>query len=252
MKAMILAAGLGTRLRPWTLSHPKALVPVAEVPMLDRVIIRLRSLGFDDITVNVHHFADQITDHIAATYPGDDIHVSDESDKLLDTGGAILHAAKWLCASPEPFLVHNVDILSDAPLADIMRCHCSADADISLVTSPRASSRKLIFNESGQLRGWHNLKSDEMRPGGFRFSENMHESAFSGIYVVNPGIIADLASYSDRIRNKAFPVMDFLLANTEALKINEIRLAELNLIDIGKPETLSQADSFFSNLAGHQ
>ncbi|MDE6382409.1 MAG: NTP transferase domain-containing protein, partial [Muribaculaceae bacterium] len=120
MKAFILAAGLGTRLRPWTLEHPKALVPVGGVPMLERVILRMRDQGFDDITVNVHHFADQIVDFLNARDFGVAVHISDERERLLDTGGAILHASRFLAADPAPFLVHNVDILSDAPHASLM------------------------------------------------------------------------------------------------------------------------------------
>ena len=114
MKAFILAAGLGTRLKPWTLSHPKALVPVGGVPMLERVIRRLENEGFDYIVVNVHHFASQITDFLKARAWQARIEVSDETDLLLDTGGALVHAAPLLCRDSEPFLIHNVGILSDA------------------------------------------------------------------------------------------------------------------------------------------
>ena len=129
MKAMILCAGLGTRLRPWTLSHPKALVPVGGVPMLERVIDKLRSQGFDYIVVNVHHFPEQIVDFLRQRDLGVKIAVSDESDRLLDTGGAIMKAEELLRFSDGPVLVHNVDILSDADLRGLMQRHI----DLSLI-----------------------------------------------------------------------------------------------------------------------
>ena len=191
MKAFILAAGLGTRLRPWTLEHPKALVPVGGMPMLERVILRMRDQGFDDITVNVHHFAGQIVDFLNTRDFGVSIHVSDERERLLDTGGAILHASRFLAADPAPFLVHNVDILSDAPLASLMQKHIGSGRDISLVTSERKSSRRLLFDADGTLAGWHSLATDEYRPEGFcRHAEDgLAENAFSGIYVVSANAV---------------------------------------------------------------
>lgn len=247
MKALILAAGLGTRLRPWTLSHPKALVPVGKRPMLRRVIDRLRSEGFDRIAVNVHHFSGQIVDFLKEYPAGRDIYISDESEALLDTGGALLHAAPFLASDSEPFLVHNVDILSDAPLREIMEIHHASGRDISLVTSDRDSSRKLIFTAQGDLRGWHNLKTGEYRPAGFRPEAGWHESAFSGIYAVNPRVISNLRIYSERIGSPAFPIMDYLLKNSNKENIGEIKLAKLDLIDIGKPYSLDEAERLFSS-----
>lgn len=164
MKAFVLAAGLGTRLKPWTEKHPKALVPVGGVPMLERVIGRLRQEGFDDITVNVHHFADQIRDFLDSKDFGVTVHISDESERLSDTGGGILKAGPILGRDKCPFIVHNVDILSDAPLAEIMAEHLRSGRDISLVTSPRESTRKLVFDDRESLHGWHNLSTGEYRP----------------------------------------------------------------------------------------
>lgn len=252
MKAFILAAGLGTRLKPWTLEHPKALVPVGGVPMLRRVIDRLRQEGFDDITVNVHHFADQIIDYLECEDFGVDIRISDESEALLDTGGALLHAAGMLDDGESPVLVHNVDILSNAGLAGIMLHHAGIEQDITLVTSPRQSSRKLVFDHSDDLRGWHNVVSGEYRPDGFAPDANMHENAFSGIYVFGPKVFSELRKYADAIRNVRFSVMDFLLWNAakdyggfDRLSIHELMIPNLKLIDIGKPDTLTKADSFF-------
>ncbi len=121
MKAMILAAGLGTRLRPWTLEHPKALVPVGGVPMLERVIVRLKDEGFDEIVVNIHHFGDQIIDFVRSKDFGVKIFISDERGELLDTGGGLVYARELL--GEDPVLVHNVDILSNADLKSFMRKH---------------------------------------------------------------------------------------------------------------------------------
>ncbi|MDE5645751.1 MAG: NTP transferase domain-containing protein [Muribaculaceae bacterium] len=248
MKAFILAAGLGTRLRPWTLEHPKALVPVGGVPMLERVILRMRDQGFDDITVNVHHFADQIVDFLNTRDFGVSIHVSDERERLLDTGGAILHAARFLASDPAPFLVHNVDILSDAPLASLMQKHVGSGRDISLVTSDRKSSRRLLFDSSGKLSGWHNLATDEYRPEGFcrHVEDGLSENAFSGIYVVSANAVDSFREYADKIGSTSFPLMDYLLQRPQKTDIGEIRLDSLNLIDIGKPETLGVAESLWS------
>lgn len=247
MKAFILAAGLGTRLRPWTLEHPKALVPVGGVPMLERVILRMRDQGFDDITVNVHHFADQIVDFLNTRDFGVAVHISDEREKLLDTGGAILHASRFLAADPAPFLVHNVDILSDAPLASLMQKHMDSGRDISLVTSDRKSSRRLLFDAGGALSGWHNLATDEYRPEGFRpdREDGLAENAFSGIYVVSANAVGSFREYSDKIGSPSFPLMDYLLQCPQKTDIGEIRLDSLNLIDIGKPETLGMAESLW-------
>lgn len=245
MKAFVLAAGLGTRLKPWTLTHPKALVPVGGVPMLRRVIDRLNDEGFSDITVNVHHFGSQIIDFINREYPDAGIRISDETECLLDTGGAILAAGDMLAADDEPILVHNVDILSDAPLRAILELHRESGRDISLVTSPRASSRKLVFNPDGRLEGWHRVDENIYRPAGFTPSPQMHESAFSGIYVLQPVVIRNLAGYSAAIGSRVFPIMDYLIENPYKDDIGEIRLDSLNLIDIGKPDNLQKAESLF-------
>ena len=248
MKAFILAAGLGTRLRPWTLEHPKALVPVGGMPMLERVILRMRDQGFGDITVNVHHFAGQIVDFLNTRDFGVSIHVSDERERLLDTGGAILHASRFLAADLAPFLVHNVDILSDAPLASLMQKHIGSGRDISLVTSERKSSRRLLFDADGTLAGWHILATDEYRAEGFcrHAVDGIGENAFRGLFVVVAHAVDSFREYADRIGSSSFPLMDYLMQRPQKADIGEIRLDSLNLIDIGKPETLGLAESLWS------
>lgn len=242
MRAMILAAGLGTRLKPWTTEHPKALVPVGGVPMLERVILKLKSHGFREIVVNVHHFADQIVSFLDDRDFGVDIHISDESGKLLDTGGGLIHAARWFCG--ESVLVHNVDILSNADLGELMHCHRDSGNDVTLLTSGRESSRRLLFDIDGRLAGWHNLSTDEYRPDMAASVDGAAEEAFSGIYVVSPEGVGALCEYGKKIGKDAFPIMEFFLSSMDKIKIRRKFSADLKLLDIGKPETLGQAAAF--------
>lgn len=242
MKAMILAAGLGTRLKPWTEKHPKALVPVAGVPMLERVIHSLASQGFDEIVVNVHHFASQIIDYLkTARFENVSVEVSDESGLLLDTGGGIVHAVDKLCADNRPFLVHNVDILTDADLRSLMERHESGEADATLLVSNRDSSRKLLADDSGKLVGWHNLNTDAYRPAGFIPDSSFRELAFSGIYALSPSAVAEMKSI---FGDAPFPVMDFFL-NERRKSAAVCDEQTFSIIDIGKPESLRRANELF-------
>ena len=238
MKAMILAAGLGTRLKPWTLNHPKALVPVGGVPMLERVLVNLRRQGFDYIVVNVHHFADQIIEFLNKKEFGVKVFVSDETDRLLDTGGAILKAAELLRLNEGPALIHNVDILSNADLTDLMRAHENLGADSTLLVSERTSSRKLIFDDDMKLSGWHNLSDDRYRPDNYVAQSRHTEYAFSGIHVVGERIVDEMKRLED---DSKFSIIDFLISPSNNCQISGYLQKDLNLIDIGKPATLSQA-----------
>lgn len=244
MKAFIMAAGLGTRLKPFTLTNPKALVPVGGEPMLKRVIERLKSEGFDDIVINVHHFAEKIEEYVRVNDSfGIRIRFSDERALLRDTGGAILHAEKMLAETSEPFLIHNVDILSDAPLKELMCRHIDSGAAASLLVSGRQSSRKLIFGADGRLCGWHNLKDDIYKPAGFEPGPEDSEYAFSGIHVMSPELI-----YEEMKRQRltgVFSIIDFYLAAAAKIDIKGVYREELKLIDIGKPQTLAKANELF-------
>lgn len=236
MEAFVLAAGLGTRLRPWTLQHPKALVPVGGVPMLERVILNLRKEGFTGITVNIHHFGQQIMDFLDAHDFGVRINVSDERDTLLDTGGGLVGASRFFGDSP--VLVHNVDILSNAHLGELMKRHVRTGADVTLLVSRRESGRKLIFDTSMNLRGWHNIKENRFRPESIRLKPYDSEYAFSGIYVVGVKAREEMRSI---FGDTPFPVMDYLLSEKRKAKAVGVIDPDLHLIDIGKPETLRQA-----------
>lgn len=248
MKAMILAAGLGTRLKPWTNEHPKALVPVNGDPMLKRVISKLLSQGFNEIILNVHHFADQIINYVSSNNLGvKSIKISNESDKLLDTGGGILKASSLF--NNDNILIHNVDILSNADLSQLMKHHILNGNDVTLLTSNRDSSRKLIFDLNSNLIGWHNIKQNLYKPEALNddflansFKQNNYsEFAFSGIYVISPNVIPYLEDYSAKNNTDSFPIMDFLLTLPPQLKIKNFNHPELKLIDIGKPDALARA-----------
>lgn len=249
MKAFILAAGLGTRLRPWTLSHPKALVPVEGLPMLRRVIENLRDKGFDRIVVNVHHFASQIVDYLNENDFGVEIAVSDESASLLETGGGLLHARRLLDSDDTPFLVHNVDILSNADLPALMAAQEGSRALGTLLVNRRDSNRKLLFDEDMTLAGWHSLKDNSYRPDGFLPGKDMREFAFSGIYTLSP----DVFPLMDRLGFKgAFPIMDFFMAvagmRDSCLSLKGLDSGELRVLDIGKPDSLAGAATFLAQM----
>ncbi len=239
MKAMIFAAGLGTRLKPITDNCPKALVDVGGKPMLRRVIENMRAIGIAEMVVKVHHHADMIIDYLTANDNfGVNIHVSDERQRLLDTGGAILKARRWLDGD-EPFIVHNADILTDLDLAAMSREHISSGADVTLLVASRATKRYFLFDERSCLRGWLNKTTGETMPAGIVNDGALRELAFGGIHILSPGIFDRLEAYAP---DEKFSIVPFYVASCSDLKIKGyVSPAEYKWIDIGKPETLAQA-----------
>ena len=239
MKAMIFAAGLGTRLKPLTDHMPKALVPVAGKPMLEHVIRKLIAAGCNEIVINVHHFADQIIDFVKANNNfGITIHISDETDMLLDTGGGIKKASSFF---NEPFLIHNVDILSNVDLKSLYEYHLTSGNDATLLVSPRKTVRYLLFDEGNQLCGWVNKDTLQTKPEGFVYQpEVQKEYAFSGIHIVSPSLF----NYMGENWIGKFPIMDFYLQTCQEAKLGGYAKEDLQLIDIGKPETLAVAEDF--------
>ena len=239
MKAMIFAAGLGTRLKPLTDHMPKALVPVAGKPMLEHVIRKLIAAGCDEIVINVHHFADQIIDFVKANNNfGITIHISDETDMLLDTGGGIKKASSFF---NEPFLIHNVDILSNVDLKSLYEYHLTSGNDATLLVSPRKTVRYLLFDEGNQLCGWVNKDTLQTKPEGFVYQpEVQKEYAFSGIHIVSPSLF----NYMGENWTGKFPIMDFYLQTCQEAQLGGYAKEDLQLIDIGKPETLAVAEDF--------
>jgi mannose-1-phosphate guanylyltransferase len=189
MRAMVLAAGLGTRLRPLTDSRPKALVELNGRTLLEITLTRLREFGVTDVIVNVHHFADMVVEYLAARQNfGMRVEISRE-DVLLDTGGGLKKAA-WFFqkdASDEPLLLHNVDVISNVDIEDMVKCHREYDALATLAVQRRPSSRQLLFDEGGLLCGRRFEK--EGRTEIARQADPLRPLAFCGIHVISPRML---------------------------------------------------------------
>ena len=248
MKALIFAAGLGTRLRPLTNDRPKALVEVAGVTMLERVIRNVAQAGFDDITINVHHFGEKIIDFLQENHNfGLNIHISDERDLLLDTGGGILKARRWLDGG-EPFLVHNADILTDLDLTAIYKNHQHNEALATLLVKDRVTQRYFVFDRSMRLQGWINKKTGETRPDGFTHDAcTMLERAFGGVHVISPSIFPLLERHA-QVTGPVFSITPFYIDVCRTQRICGYEpSASYRWLDVGKPETLAQAQAEFSH-----
>lgn len=243
MKAMIFAAGLGTRLKPLTDSMPKALVPIAGKPLLEHVILKLKNAGFDEIIVNVHHFPEQIIDFLKEKNNFDiRIEVSDERDFLLDTGGGVKKVA-WFFDDNKPFLVHNVDILSNIDLNALYHQHVRANAMATLAVSSRNTFRYLLFNDDLQLKGWINEKTAETKPANLRKPELYQKLAFSGIQILSPSVFGLMES-----ADKKFPIMDFYLNHVNDQVISGYVQPDYKMIDVGKLNVLDEAERFVNEL----
>lgn len=243
MKAMIFAAGLGTRLKPLTDKMPKALVPVAGKPMLEHVINKLKAAGFDEIVINVHHFAQQIIDFLKVNDNfGIQIHISDETEALLDTGGGIKKASPYF---NEPFLVHNADILSNVDLKALYDFHIASGNDATLLVSPRKTVRYLLFDDTNRLCGWVNKDTLQTKPDGFVYQpEIQKEYAFGGIHVISP----TLFKYMENDWTGKFSIMDFYLQTCKEAHLGSYAKEDLHLIDIGKLDTLAKAEEFIRQM----
>ncbi len=238
MKAMIFAAGLGTRLRPLTDRMPKALVPVGGRPLIDIVSERLRSAGFNELVVNVHHFADQIE---AWAEGKPDVKLSDEREQLLETGGGVRHALPLLRPS-ERFLIHNVDILSDCPLASFWQAGEGAEA--TLLVSERKTQRYLLFDDEMCLVGWTNTATGEVRtPYEGLDVARCRRLAFAGIHQLSLSLAEEMAGWPER-----FGIIDFYLAKCSTHRIKGYVPEALRLMDVGKLAELSEAEAFLSTL----
>ena len=236
MKALVFAAGLGTRLRPLTDTMPKALVPVAGVPMLERVLCKLRDAGIEAFVVNVHHFAEQIEAFLAEKGNfGVPVAISREEREPLETGGGIKHAAPLL--GPGRFLVHNVDILSDLDVRWFLE-QDDPDALATLLLIDAPADRYLLFDEQMRLVGWTNVRTGEVKspylpdfdPARYR------RYSFCGIHVVSDAVFDKMASWPEK-----FSIIDFYLSECAAGTIRGVVAPDLHLIDIGSPEKLEEA-----------
>ena len=241
MQAMIFAAGLGTRLKPLTDRIPKALVSVGGEPLLKRVIFQLKDAGFTRIVVNVHHFSQQIIDYLRENNNfGLDIRISDQSDKLLETGAGIKKA--WpLLDQTEPILIHNVDILSNV---NLQKFYQNAPLAARLLVSERKTKRYLLFDDTMRLVGWTNIETGEVKspyPGLNPKDYQMY--AFSGIHMVAPSLFPLMEDEPDK-----FPIMDFYLRHCDKVRIEGYVKNDLKLMDVGKQETLKEAEAFLQQL----
>ena len=245
MRAMIFAAGLGSRLKPLTDTMPKALVPVAGQPMLEHVILKLKAAGFDDIVINIHHFGQQIIDFLKEKDNfGLRIRISDERDCLLDTGGGLKKAAP-LFEGDEPILIHNVDILSNANLKEIYLLHQESRRDATLIVSPRKTVRYLLFDREMKLNGWINESTGQTKPEGFVYEKDRYSKyAFSGIHVVSPSLFR----YMDHQWSGKFSITEFYLNTCHRAQYSAYVAPQLQIMDIGKPETLPLAQQFIAGL----
>ena len=245
-RAMVLAAGKGTRLKPLTDRMPKALVEVGGMPLIMRQLLDLKKFGFTDITVNVHHFAEMLCDYLAQNKPdGLQLHISSERDRLLNTGGAIKKAKDVLLADDYrfPVLIHNVDIVSNVDLNDFFGK--SVNYDAALLVSRRNSTRQLYFEpETMRLKGWQNLVTGETRSPYPDFCPgNCVNYAFSGIHALSPQAIRAMDSQPDE-----FSIIDFYLQECVRLEIHGVVSDDLRLLDVGKLDTLHEAEKFIREL----
>ncbi len=244
MQAMIFAAGLGTRLKPLTDRIPKALVRVGGEPLLKRVIFQLKDAGFTRIVVNVHHFSNQIIDYLRDNDNfGMDIRISDESDLLLETGGGIKKA--WpLFDQKEPVLIHNVDILSNVDLKKFYQLEAETPLAARLLVSERKTKRYLLFDDTMRLVGWTNIETGEVKSPYKDLDPKQYKMyAFSGIHMVAPSLFPLMEEEPDK-----FPIMDFYLRHCDKVRIEGYVKNDLKLMDVGKQETLKEAEQFLQNL----
>lgn len=245
MKAMVLAAGLGTRLRPLTNDRPKALVTVAGKTLLEITLLTLQSFGVDEVIVNVHHFADRICDFLDESGNfGMHIEISHE-EELLDTGGGLKKAAWFFLddGADEPFILHNVDVLSTIDLERMVRQHTEQGALATLAVQERETSRYLLFDENGQLCGRRKGRdgSNEMaRPAALA-----QALAFSGIHVISPRLLTEMREEG------AFSIIDaYLHLAARGEKVAAFRADEYYWRDLGRPENIAEAERDLEDGAG--
>ena len=263
-QAMILAAGLGTRLKPLTDTRPKALVEVGGVPLITRTIERLKGYGYDHFVVNVHHFAQQIVDYVGAQDYGHCVRFSDETEQLLETGGGLKKAAP-LFSDEEPILIHNVDILDNVDYNWLARQH-EADEDAVLLVSRRKTKRYLLFDNGMRLMGWINRETGEVKSpfpwlcsmdltvdddlqvqaqGNAQstiLNSPLNAFAFSGIHSFSPRLFRLMDRFPER-----FSIIDFYLSVCHRSRIVGLVKDDLRMIDVGKLDSLQEAENFVLN-----
>ena len=234
MKGMILAAGLGTRLKPFTDSHPKALAPVLGKSLLRRNVEYLHSYGITDIIVNIHHFPEQMHEELAAlNRSGFTVEASDETNEVLETGGGLKKAKEFFDQSSEPFVLMNADILTDLDMHKMIAAHLEHDSLATLAVSDRPAGRMLLFDGAGKLCGWQNENNGELKgsPGA--------KKAFSGIHIISPRIFPLITE------SVKFSVVDLYLRLAGDHTIRAFEHNNTKFIDVGKPGSIEKAEEMF-------
>ena len=234
---MIFAAGLGTRFKPWTNSHPKALARVNGKSLLERNIEYLQQYGIRDVIVNVHHFADQVIDAIAQNSGwGSNVIISDETNEVLETGGGLLKAQD-LFKRGEKFITCNVDILTDLDLGKLIAFHETHNPLISFAVTSRKTSRYFLFDENDRLCGWRNTKTGEERiviP-----KRGLIEKAYSCVVVFEPEIFTLIPFHGK------FSLVDVYLELAADHLILGYDHTGDRFVDVGKPDSIAIAESLF-------
>ena len=237
MKAMVFAAGLGMRLKPLTDTMPKALVPLADKPLLQWQVEKLRDAGITDIIVNVHHFPDQIIDTIRANNGwGCNITISDERDMLLDTGGGLKKAIRLLMDN-EPILACNVDILSNIDIRALIKAYEQTGVS-QLVVSDRQTQRYLCFDEQNTLCGWTNIKTGELK------GKDGRHLAFSGMQILSP----EAQTLLRLMPWDKFSLIDFYLHVMDKLPLQAYIPSDYQMMDVGKIDQIEEAERFAESL----
>jgi N-acetyl-alpha-D-muramate 1-phosphate uridylyltransferase len=234
---MLFAAGLGTRLKPFTDNHPKALAPVNGKSLLEHNILYLQKFGIKEVIVNVHHYAEQIEASLTNNNGfGSKVHVSDERNEVLETGGGLLKAAHFF--NNEDFVVMNVDMLTNFNLQRLIDNHISSNALATLAVMKRNSSRQLLFDTSMQLCAWRNNNTGDMKIA--RESEETTEYAFSGIQMIHTDFIKQIR------QTGKFSIIDSYLQVAKNQSIKGFDHTGDLILDVGKPESLVRAEQLFS------
>jgi len=237
MNAMIFAAGLGTRLRPLTNSCPKAMVLLNGKPLLEHVIIKLKSVGIERIVVNVHHFADQITSFLANNDFGIDIRISNERECLLDTGGGLKYA-KDLFIENEPILIYNVDVLSNVDISHLINIHIKSNSVATLLVRSDFSDR-VFMSYQNKLTGWQNIKTGEKKIVNKDFYKS-ETIGFTGIHIVSYSIFEQI------VEKGVFSIIDLYLRLAKTVNIMTVCDNNAVWMDLGTPDQLMLAEKQYN------
>ncbi|MCM1067635.1 MAG: sugar phosphate nucleotidyltransferase [Muribaculaceae bacterium] len=244
MNAVIFAAGIGSRLRPFTDEHPKAVAPVHGEPAVVGVARKLATAGASRIIVNIHHFPEQVVDAIEGAHIGVPVDFSDESALLLDTGGALVKIAREhpeLCTGSEPIVVHNADVYTDFPIAEMLTRHAAAAADVTLlVDSHRSSSRSFLFDGEGRLRAWLNSTTGAVLPEACDIN-GLTAAPFGGVHVLSPAFLTELGEEKPDVPFSITPRYIDLCCTHRIMAYTPSEPYRWH--DIGTPEKLAAANA---------